>query len=168
MRYQLGDWKPYIYKTMDYGDSWQLLTSGKNGIPDSYPTRVIREDPVKEGVLYAGTEYGMFISLNDGKTWESFQQNLPVTPITDIKVFRGDLVLSTMGIPISILFWHTTKFGYEGFGELWPIRLLGFATGMISFPIILISLNLITFLSFQSLLLYCSMFILFYFYKLRN
>ena len=97
LRYQLGDWKPYIYKTTDYGESWQLLTSGKNGIPANYPTRVVREDPVKEGVLYAGTEYGMFISLNDGKSWESFQQNLPVTPITDIKVFRGDLVLSTMG-----------------------------------------------------------------------
>lgn len=97
LRYQLGDWKPYIYKTEDYGKTWILLTDGQNGIPEDFPTRTVREDPDREGVLYAGTEYGLFISLNDGETWESFQQNLPVTPITDIKVYRQDLILSTMG-----------------------------------------------------------------------
>lgn len=97
LRYQLGDWKPYIYKTINYGETWELLTTGNNGIPANYPTRVIREDPSKEGVLYAGTEYGMFISLDDGINWQSFQQNLPVTPVTDIKIFRGDLSISTMG-----------------------------------------------------------------------
>jgi len=97
LRYQLGDWKPYIYRTNDYGESWDLLTTGINGIPSDFPTRVVREDPLKEGVLYAGTEYGMFISLDDGITWEPFQQNLPVTPVTDIKIFRGNLALSTMG-----------------------------------------------------------------------
>lgn len=97
LRYQLGDWKPYIYKTLNYGKSWTLITNGKNGIPDNYPCRVVREDPAKEGLLYAGTEYGMYISMNDGANWYSFQQNMPVTPITDIKLFRGDLVLSTMG-----------------------------------------------------------------------
>jgi hypothetical protein len=93
----LGDWKPYIYKTDNYGKSWKLLTTSNNGIPNNYPTRVIREDPKREGLLYAGTEYGIFISLDDGRTWKAFQQNLPITPITDIKIYRGDLVLSTMG-----------------------------------------------------------------------
>ena len=97
LRYQLGDWKPYIYRTNDYGNSWTLLTTGSNGIPNDFPTRVLREDPNKEGILYAGTEFGMFISFDDGMNWEAFQQNLPVTPITDIKLIRDDLVLSTMG-----------------------------------------------------------------------
>ncbi len=97
LRYQLGDEKPYIFKTEDYGQSWTLLTDGSNGIPEDYPTRVVREDPVKEGVLYAGTEFGLFVSFDDGKKWISFQQNLPVTPITDLKIHQGDLVLSTMG-----------------------------------------------------------------------
>jgi photosystem II stability/assembly factor-like uncharacterized protein len=94
LRYQLNDWKPYIYKTTNYGKSWKLIT---DGIPEDYPVRVVREDPDREGLLYAGTEYGMFISFDDGESWKPFQQNLPVTPITDIKVHRKDLVLSTMG-----------------------------------------------------------------------
>ena len=97
LRYQLGDWKPYIYRTKDYGKSWTLISTGKNGIPADYPTRVVREDPDREGLLYAGTEFGLFISFNDGETWEAFQQNMPVTPITDLKIHRQDLVLSTMG-----------------------------------------------------------------------
>lgn len=97
LRYQLGDCHPYIYKTNDYGESWSLLTTGSNGLPDDFPTRVVREDPDKEGLLYTGTEFGLFISFDDGKNWESFQQNLPVTPVTDIRVHRKDLVLSTMG-----------------------------------------------------------------------
>ena len=97
MRYQLGDWKPYIYKTTNYGKSWELLTDGDNGIPADYPVRVVREDPDREGLLYAGTEFGLFISFDDGKNWQSFQRNLPVTPISDIKVHRKDLVLATMG-----------------------------------------------------------------------
>ncbi len=97
LRYQFGDWKPYIYKTEDFGRRWQLLTNGRNGIPEDFPTRVVREDPVKEGLLFAGTEFGMFVSLDDGATWHEFQQNLGVTPVTDIKVFRDDLAISTMG-----------------------------------------------------------------------
>lgn len=97
LRYQLGDWKPYIVKTNDYGSTWTLITDGKNGIPEDYPVRTIREDPEKEGLLFAGTEFGLFVSLDDGATWKSFQQNLPVTPVTDIKIFRNDLILSTMG-----------------------------------------------------------------------
>ncbi len=92
--YQLGDWEPYVYKTTDYGKSWTRITQG---IPEDYPVRVVREDTEKEGVLYAGTEYGLFISLDDGNQWQTFQQNLPVTPITDLKVFRNDLIVSTMG-----------------------------------------------------------------------
>ncbi|MDW7693118.1 hypothetical protein R9C00_09680 [Flammeovirgaceae bacterium SG7u.111] len=97
LRNQLGDPKPYIYKTTNYGKSWELLTNGENGIPADFPTRVMREDPEKEGLLFAGTEYGMFVSFDDGKQWKPFQQNLPLTPITDLKIHRDDIVLSTMG-----------------------------------------------------------------------
>ncbi len=97
LRYQLGDWHPYIYRTNDYGNSWTLLTTGTNGIPGDFPTRVVREDPDQEGLLYAGTEFGLFISPDDGKNWFEFQQNLPVTPVTDIQINKKDLVLSTMG-----------------------------------------------------------------------
>lgn len=97
LRYQLGDEKPYVWKTSNYGKSWTLLTNGSNGIPADYPVRVVREDPDRRGVLYAGTEYGLFISQDDGASWKSFQQNLPIVPITDIKVHQKDLVLSTMG-----------------------------------------------------------------------
>jgi len=97
LRYQLGDWRPYVYRTDDYGARWKLLTDGRNGIPADEPVRVVREDPAKAGLLYAGTERGMYVSLDDGATWQSFQQNLPVTPVTDIRAFRGDLAISTMG-----------------------------------------------------------------------
>ncbi len=96
-RHLLGDEKPYIYKTSNYGKSWELISTPDNGIPSDHTARVLREDPVRPGLLYAGTEFGMFVSFDDGKNWQSFQQNLPVTPITDIKIFRGDLILSTMG-----------------------------------------------------------------------
>lgn len=102
-RYLLGDWEPYIYKTEDYGTSWERISSGYNGIPIDSPTRVIREDPDREGLLYAGTEFGMFISFDDGRNWQQFQLNLPVTPITDIKIYQKDLVLSTMGRSFWIL-----------------------------------------------------------------
>jgi len=97
LRYQLGDWQPYIYRTEDYGRSWTRLTDGRNGIPADTPPRVVREDPEREGLLFAGTEYGVYVSMDDGKRWHAFQQNLPVTPVTDIKIHRGDMVLSTMG-----------------------------------------------------------------------
>ncbi len=96
-RHLLGDPKPYFYKTENYGESWELISTDSNGIPLDYTARVLREDLVREGLLYAGTEFGMFISFDDGKTWKEFQQNLPVTPITDIILFRGDMILSTMG-----------------------------------------------------------------------
>lgn len=93
----LGDFRPFIYKTEDFGETWTLLTQGDNGIPADFPARVIREDPEREGLLYAGTEYGMFISFDDGGTWQTFQRNMPVTPISGIQVVRGDLAVSTMG-----------------------------------------------------------------------
>jgi photosystem II stability/assembly factor-like uncharacterized protein len=102
-RYQLGDWEPYLYRTADYGTTWTRLTTGANGIPPDHPTRVVREDPDREGLLYAGTEFGMFVSFDDGATWQSFQLNLPATPVTDIALHRGDLVLSTMGRSFWIL-----------------------------------------------------------------
>jgi len=102
-RYMLDDWKPYIFRTDDYGESWDLLTDGLNGIPADYPTRVIREDPERAGLLYAGTEFGLFVSFDNGKHWQSLQLDLPVTPITDVKVHKKDLVLSTMGRSFWIL-----------------------------------------------------------------
>ncbi len=89
--------------TTDYGNSWKRITTGKNGIPIDTPTRVVREDPDREGLLYAGTEFGMYISFDDGEHWQVFQLNLPVTPVTDIKVHKGDLILSTMGRSFWIL-----------------------------------------------------------------
>ena len=103
LRYLLGDFQPYIYKTEDYGKTWTRLTTGSNGIPDDAPTRVVREDPSRAGLLYAGTEFGMFVSFDDGAHWRPFQLNLPITPVTDIKVHRQDLVMSTQGRSFWIL-----------------------------------------------------------------
>ncbi len=91
------DLKPYIYRTDDFGASWTKLTNGENGIPKDHPTRVVREDPEQAGLLYAGTEFGFFVSLDNGGSWRSLQQNLPATPVTDLRVHRGDVVIATMG-----------------------------------------------------------------------
>ncbi len=96
-RYLLGDYKPYIYLTNDYGKTWKLLTDGTNGIPADAPTRVVREDPVREGLLYAGTEFGLYISFDNGGHWQPFSLNMPQIPINDIRVHRGDLVIATQG-----------------------------------------------------------------------
>ena len=102
-RWLLGDYEPYIYLTNDYGNTWTRLTTGKNGIPADWPTRVVREDPDREGLLYAGTEFGMFISFDNGAHWQPFQLNLPNIPVTDIKVHHKDLVVATQGRAIWIL-----------------------------------------------------------------
>ncbi len=102
-RFLLGDYHPYIYRTDDYGESWTLLTDGTNGIPADWPTRVVREDPDREGLLYAGTEFGLFISFDNGAHWQSFQQNLPNVPIADMKVYRKDLIVVTQGRAFWIL-----------------------------------------------------------------
>lgn len=102
-RWLLGDYQPYIYRTDNYGRTWTRLTDGKNGIPADWPTRVVREDPNREGLLYAGTEFGMFISFDNGAHWQPFQLNLPNVPVTDIKVHQQDLVVSTQGRSFWIL-----------------------------------------------------------------
>lgn len=102
-KYRLGDWRPYIFKTEDHGKKWTLLTNGKNGIPEDVPTRAVREDPVRKGILYAATEEGVFVSLDDGRKWEPLQLNLPVVPVTDLRVNQNDLVLSTQGRSFWIL-----------------------------------------------------------------
>ena len=91
-RYLLGDFAPYLYRTDDFGKSWTRLTDGTNGIAKDEPTRVVREDPDRAGLLYAGTEFGIYISFDNGAHWQSFQLNLPVTPVTDIKIAHKDLV----------------------------------------------------------------------------
>ncbi len=96
-RYRLDDWKPYIWETTNYGKTWTRIADGTKGIPNDYPTWVVREDPKREGLLYAGTEFGLFVSFNEGKNWQSFQQNLPVTRISDLKVHKNDLVVATHG-----------------------------------------------------------------------
>jgi hypothetical protein len=103
LKHKLGDFQPYIFKTDDYGRTWTSLANGKNGIPSGTPTRVVREDPQRKGLLYAGTETGMYVSFDDGKNWQQFQMNLPVIPITDLKVHQNDLVLSTQGRSFWIL-----------------------------------------------------------------
>lgn len=96
-RYREDDFSPYLFHTTDYGDSWEQLADGENGIPGDYPVRVVREDPERKGLLYAGTEFGLFLSFDGGEHWQPFQRNLPVTPVTDLKIRRGDLVVATQG-----------------------------------------------------------------------
>jgi len=102
-RYRENDFSPYIFRTDDFGDSWDLLTDGTNGIPATNFTRAIREDPDRKGLLYAGTEHGLYVSFDDGAHWQRFQLNLPVTPVTDLRVHRKDLVVSTQGRSFWIL-----------------------------------------------------------------
>ena len=102
-RYRMDDFAPYIFKTENYGRSWSLLTDGSNGIPADYPVRVVREDPDREGLMYAGTEFGVFVSFDGGSQWQPLQRNLPVTPVTDLRVQHKDLILSTQGRSFWIL-----------------------------------------------------------------
>jgi photosystem II stability/assembly factor-like uncharacterized protein len=102
-RYRMDDFAPYIFRTRDYGASWDLITDGENGIPADFFVRTVREDPDRAGLLYAGTEFGMFVSFDDGSNWQSLQLNLPVTPITGLEVRHKDLVLATQGRSFWIL-----------------------------------------------------------------
>lgn len=98
--YKLNNFTPMIYKTSNYGASWKKIT---NGLPGDTFARSVREDPDRKGLLYAGTETGMFVSFNDGGQWLSLQNNLPEVPITDLRVKRKDLVVTTQGRAIWIL-----------------------------------------------------------------
>ncbi len=100
--YKLDDFKPYIYKTNDYGKTWKKIVSG---IANDAFTRVVRQDPNRKNFLYAGTETGMYYSTNDGESWQSLRLNLPVVPITDLAVHKreGDLVVATQGRSFYVL-----------------------------------------------------------------
>ncbi|MEM7706139.1 MAG: hypothetical protein AAF358_11330 [Pseudomonadota bacterium] len=94
MKYKEGDNKPYLYRTANYGRSWKRIS---DNLPQEHFARVVREDPQREGLLFAGMERGIYVSFNAGEDWQSLQLNLPVVPVTDLMVRRGDLVLSTQG-----------------------------------------------------------------------
>jgi photosystem II stability/assembly factor-like uncharacterized protein len=98
--YKKGDYRPYLYKTKDYGKTWTKIT---NGIDAGHFTRVVRADPKRQGLLYAGTETGMYVSFDDGASWQPFQQNLPIVPITDLAVKNDNLIAATQGRSLWII-----------------------------------------------------------------
>ena len=118
-RYKLGDYQPYLLKTTDYGETWTAIN---NGIDPGHFTRVICMDPDREGLLYAGTESGLYVSFDDGANWESFQLNLPVVPITDMIVKEHNLVVATQGRSIWLIddlsVIHQAKLGQDLKGNL--------------------------------------------------
>lgn len=99
-RYKLDDFKPYLYKTSDYGETWTEIS---DGIESKHFTRVVRADPVKKGLLYAGTERGIYISFDDGKKWAPFNLDLPEVPITDLALKENDLIVATQGRSFYVL-----------------------------------------------------------------
>jgi len=99
-RHELDDFRPYIFKTSDYGKSWTKISTG---IPENTFVRAVREDPRRKGLLYAGTETGVFVSFNDGTQWQPLQLNLPITPVHDLVVKHDDLVVATHGRSFWIL-----------------------------------------------------------------
>ena len=99
-RYKFNDFAPGLYKTTDYGKTWTKINSG---IPNGAFTRVVREDDKRRDLLFAGTETGIYISWNGGKNWEPFQLNMPVTPITDLRIHQGNLIAATSGRSFWIL-----------------------------------------------------------------
>lgn len=105
--YKLNDFKPYIYKTTNHGGSWKRID---RGLPDGSFVRVVREDPVVQGLLYAGTEKGMFVSFDDGDEWQPFDLNLPAVPITDLRAREDGLAVATQGRAFWVL------------DDLWAVR----------------------------------------------
>lgn len=93
-RYKLGDYKPYLYHVTNYGKDWRLMVEG---IEAEHFTRVVRADPERQGLLYAGTEQGVYLSFDDGRQWMPFQLNLPLVPITDLAVKNNNLIAATQG-----------------------------------------------------------------------
>ena len=99
-RYKLDDYRPYLFKTTDLGQSWQRLDGS---FPQNEITRMLRADPERDGLLYAGTESGVFVSFDDGGSWQRIPGNLPVAPVYDMIVKDGDLVVATHGRSFWIL-----------------------------------------------------------------
>ncbi|MEO1449614.1 MAG: glycosyl hydrolase, partial [Bacteroidota bacterium] len=92
--YKSGNYEPFLYKTKDYGKTWTKIV---DGIDKGHFTRVVRADPARKGLLYAGTETGMYVSFDDGASWKPFQMNLPVVPITDLAIKNHSLIVATQG-----------------------------------------------------------------------
>ena len=117
-RYKWADSNPYIYRTDDFGQTWTAIVGG---IPDGEFTRVVREDPARQGLLYAGTESGVYVSFDNGSNWQSLQQNLPIVPVHDLAVKEDDLVAATHGRSFWILDdltpLHEMKDGVDGAGH---------------------------------------------------
>lgn len=99
-RHRFGDYRPLIYKTTDYGKHWMPCTEG---ISQDNPVRVVREDPLRKGLLYAGTERGFYLSYDAGTTWHRLQGNLPICPISDLTIRENDLIAATEGRGLFIL-----------------------------------------------------------------
>jgi photosystem II stability/assembly factor-like uncharacterized protein len=120
--YQLDDFRPYLYKTTDYGKTWKKIV---NGIPDNAFTRVVREDPNRKGLLVAGTETGLYISFDDGENWRRFQLNLPVTPITDLQFHKREkeLVIGTEGRSFWVLDDVGMLYQLNGFNATEDVKL---------------------------------------------
>jgi photosystem II stability/assembly factor-like uncharacterized protein len=132
-RYKRGDYAPYLYHTSDYGATWKSIT---NGIDGGHFTRVIRADRTIPGLLYAGTEFGLYASADDGKNWESLQLNLPKVPITDLTLKDNDLIVATQGRSFWLLddldvIWQCLKHPMEsdGFRLFEPQSTVGFGGG---------------------------------------
>jgi photosystem II stability/assembly factor-like uncharacterized protein len=121
--YKSDDFKPYLFKTTDYGKTWTKIV---NGIDQQHFTRVIRADNKSKGLLYAGTESGMYISFDDGNYWQPFQLNLPIVPITDLTIKDSDLIVATQGRSIWILddlspiHQYSTEISNKSFSLLTP------------------------------------------------
>ncbi len=98
--YKMGDYSPYLFHTADYGRTWRKII---NGIAPEHFTRVIRADPKRQGLLYCGTEQGMYISFDDGLSWQRFQLNLPIVPITDLAIKNDNLIAATQGRSLWII-----------------------------------------------------------------
>ena len=118
--FKLNDFKPYIYKTTDYGRRWRRIDEG---LPENTFVRVVREDPAREGLLYAGTEAGMFVSYNEGEDWQSLKLNLPPVPITDLTIRHDNLVAATQGRGFWVLDdLHVVRRAATGFpGGILPV-----------------------------------------------
>jgi len=101
--YRMDDVRPYIFRTEDYGRTWTRIADGTNGIPADHPVRAFAEDPRAPGLLYAGTEYGLFVSFDRGQRWDRFPKKIPVTPIVDLEARDDDLVMSTQGRSLWVL-----------------------------------------------------------------